>query len=148
MDFSTYSHVANFNLTATKYKGGPFTVYLKATTSAYDGLTNSAMIAYKKIVVTDREIPTQPFENQGIYLDESSAKFSSYWVNKDDDDFFVDNITYKLGTYYWGDTDPYVWTWKLKYSTISETSIKLINEEQDLQIVKCSKKCKDCIRCV
>ena len=148
MDFNTYDHVATFNVTSTMYKGEPFTVYLKATTSAKDGLTNAAMIVYKKIAVTDHEIPSQSFENPGIYLNETSAKFSSYWVNKEDDDFFIDNINYQLGTYYWGDTDPYVWTWKLKYSKISEASITLINKEADLQIVKCSKKCEDCKRCI
>ena len=79
---------------------------MKATTNAKDSLTNEAMIVYKKIVVTDREIPPQPFENPGIYRNETSAKYNSYWVNKEDADFFVHNVTYQLGSYYWGDTDP------------------------------------------
>ena len=79
---------------------------MKATTNAKDSLTNEAMIVYKKIVVTDREIPPQPFENPGISFDETLAKYNSFWVNKEDANFFVHNMAYNIGSYYWGDTDP------------------------------------------
>ena len=126
INFSTYEHEENFNLTAL-YKGGSFKVYLKASTSAKDSLTNEEMIVYKEIEVKDRAIPPKPFENPGIMVEESSTSYNNFWVNKVDPNYFVDLTNYKLASYYWGNTDPYVWKWVLKTEQVPETSITLIN---------------------